>query len=629
MARIPEKIGKYRITELLAKGGMGDVYKGIHPTLKRHVILKKLTLRGDSSITNRFKREAQIMIDFKNENIVNVYDHFKEGASYYIVLEYINGMSLDKLLEKHERIPDYPAMMIFLDVCRALKYAHDKNVIHRDIKPGNILISRNGEIKLADFGIASSEDHGDSDLTMDGTTLGTPAYMAPEQFDNSKNVDKRADIYSMGVMLYEMITGIKPFPGNFSAETIAVIQKGKYKSAKKVKPSISPVLNRIIKRCMQRNKSKRYQDMDQLIRLLEKWLSRVPLIELKGTIAKAVQGKEFPPFNFIPKHLKRIKAASAAAAFIILAVSISLIYFSGYWTEILQPDKYGSFILQARVKKGFKSADETFINASIFRDDSKRIPKVENISFKFRHENEDAEYMVFKTSKKYLKSGFYRAKINIENKIFWQSFYLDPLSVQKERVSGEKEYFRIIETSLDKIPPLPLTVISSIRDSITGKDLSKTVSAEVQPGRKWLPLNEKTAAELETDKVYKFKFEQEDYYPAVYSLRIAPYQTILYISADLVPFPGKLEISSDTKGLKILINGKDSYMSGGKNKALLKTGRTSDSIRVFDLPPGKHKITVKKGSAAEKSVIDVKPGKIYRLAAEYDDEKREITIKDR
>ena len=629
MARIPEKIGKYRITELLAKGGMGAVYKGIHPTLKRHVILKKLTLRGDSSITNRFKREAQIMIDFKNENIVNVYDHFKEGSSYYIVLEYINGMSLDKLLEKHERIPDYPAMMIFLDVCRALKYAHDKNVIHRDIKPGNILISRNGEIKLADFGIASSEDHGDSDLTMDGTTLGTPAYMAPEQFDNSKNVDKRADIYSMGVMLYEMVTGIKPFPGNFSAETIAVIQKGKYKPAKKVKPSISPVLKRIIKRCMQTNKLKRYQDIDQVIRLLEKWLSRVPLIELKGTISKAVQGKEFPPFNFIPKHLKKIKAASAAAAFIILAGSISLVYFSGYWTEILQPDKYGAFILQARVKKGFKSADETFSNASIFRDDSKRIPKVENISFNFRHENEDAEYMVFKTSKKYLKSGFYRVKINIENKIFWQSFYLNPLSVQKERGSGKKEYFRIIETSLDKIPPLPLTVISSIRDSITGKDLSKTVSAEVQPGRKWLPLNEKTAAELETDKVYKFKFEQEDYYPAVYSLRIAPYQTILYISADLVPLPGKLEISSETKGLKILINGKDFYMSGGQNKAMLKTGRTSDSIRVFELPPEKHKITVKKGSAAEKAVIDVEPGKTYRLKAEYNKENGEIIIKGR
>lgn len=627
MAKIPEKIGKYKIIELLAKGGMGAVYKGIHPTLKRLVILKKLTLRGDSSVVDRFKQEAQIMIDFNNENIVNVYDHFKEGSSYYIVLEYISGLSLDKLLEKHETIPDYPAMLIFLDVCRALKYAHNKNVIHRDIKPGNILISNKGDVKLVDFGIAASEEHSGSDLTEDGMTLGTPAYMSPEQLEDAKNVDKRADIYSMGVMLYEMLTGIKPFPGKFSAKTITSIQKGKYKPAKKIKPSISPVLNRIIKRCMHVNPSKRYQDIDKVIIILEKWLKSVPLLELKGTIAKAVKGKEIPPFTFIPKWRKRLKYTSIAASFLILAGVCSLLYSSGYWTEIIQPTKYGALILSAKIKKGFKSPDETFVNASIFNDDNDKIPKLENVSFNFRSgkENEDQKYMIFETSRKYFKSGFYRVKINVENKVYWESFYLNPRTIQKK--ANPENQIRKIEVILDKIPPLPLQVAYHVKDEITGENISKSVSAMIMLDNKWLNLNRKIGKTLLTDRIYKFRFEKDGYYSAVYSLLIAPYQTVLNISAEMIPLPGKLKIASNYKGMKILINGKTSYLSGGLKRSFESTVKSSESIDVYELPPGKHKITLKKGTLADNITVDIKSGRSYKLDANYDKKNKIIEIK--
>ena len=132
MAKIPTKIGKYVITNKVAEGGMGAVYKGVHPTLNRDVILKKLTLSDDNHIIERFKREARIMMDFKNDNIVDVYDHFKAGGSYYIVLEFVDGMALDELIKKERYLSNDMALLIFLECCKALSYAHKNNVVHRD-----------------------------------------------------------------------------------------------------------------------------------------------------------------------------------------------------------------------------------------------------------------------------------------------------------------------------------------------------------------------------------------------------------------------------------------------------------------------------------------------------------------
>ena len=267
-------VGKYLITAKIAEGGMGAIYKAKHPTLNRTVILKRLTLKKNAAITERFKREAELMIDFRNDNIVQVYDHFKEGNSYYIAMEYVDGVSLGDLIEKRRYIPNEIAMLIFREICKALKYAHDKTVIHRDIKPENVLISKDGEVKLTDFGIATSKDTEDDGLTSVGMTLGTPAYMSPEQILNTKSVDNRADIYSMGVVLYKMVTGKSPFPSNFTPDAITQINKGEYVYPRKINPRISPLLQKVIKKAMHHKFKKRYKDLQNIIDIFSKDLKK-------------------------------------------------------------------------------------------------------------------------------------------------------------------------------------------------------------------------------------------------------------------------------------------------------------------------------------------------------------------
>jgi len=176
MAR--EKIGKYEIIEKIGQGGMGAVLKAKHPTLDRYIIIKQLTI-SKPNVIERFKREARIMLDLRDDHIVQVFDHFKEGKYFYIAMEYVDGLSLDELIDDKRYLSNEAAVIIFSEICKGLKHAHDKGIIHRDIKPANVLISKNGSLKLTDFGIAISKKEVESNLTREGSTLGSPAYMSP------------------------------------------------------------------------------------------------------------------------------------------------------------------------------------------------------------------------------------------------------------------------------------------------------------------------------------------------------------------------------------------------------------------------------------------------------------------
>jgi serine/threonine-protein kinase len=212
------KLGKYEIRGILGKGAMGTVYDGYDAVIDRRVAIKTMTKPdpADGEAQEelaRFRREAQAAGRLAHPNIVGVYDYGEDGDVAFIVMEYAPGTELKKLLDKGSRMPPAEAVRIMQGVLAGLQYSHERGVVHRDIKPGNIILSPDGTVKIADFGIARIES---SSMTQAGTVLGTPAYMSPEQF-MGQTVDKRTDIYSAGVMFYQLLTGERPFDGSMSA----------------------------------------------------------------------------------------------------------------------------------------------------------------------------------------------------------------------------------------------------------------------------------------------------------------------------------------------------------------------------------------------------------------------------
>jgi len=201
------------IVQLLGQGGMGVVYKARQAQLDRFVALKLLPDEAgrDPAFAERFSREAKALARLSHPNIVAVYDFGQAGGHYYLMMEFVDGMTL-RQLEQTRKLSPEEALTIAPRICEALQYAHDEGVVHRDIKPGNILVDRKGRVKIADFGLAKilGQESKDFSLTGEHAVMGTPHYMAPEQMTSSRNVDHRADIYSLGVVVYEMLTGELP-----------------------------------------------------------------------------------------------------------------------------------------------------------------------------------------------------------------------------------------------------------------------------------------------------------------------------------------------------------------------------------------------------------------------------------
>ncbi len=250
---------------------MATVYKAVQKSLDRQVAIKELkkAYHADDRIVRRFERESRVAASLQHENIVHIYDYWKK-PTYCIVMEYVDGVNLAAVIEKVGALPVDVGIMISMQICNALDYAHMRGLIHRDIKPSNIMIKRNGEVKLMDFGIAQSRNL--ESLTIPGTLIGTPAYMSPEQIFGQQ-LDARSDIFSFGIVLYEMLTGVKPFSNDDERPVSAKILKDKFRAPRRVNSDIPRGLQRVIKKCLRKKPQRRYSSMLEVEKKLGKRLA--------------------------------------------------------------------------------------------------------------------------------------------------------------------------------------------------------------------------------------------------------------------------------------------------------------------------------------------------------------------
>ncbi|MCI0331272.1 MAG: serine/threonine protein kinase [candidate division Zixibacteria bacterium] len=256
----------YRLVELVGSGGMANVYRAIQVSLEREVAIKRLHpyLIQNLSFLARFQKEARAAASLRHENLVSVIDYGQDAEGYFIVMEYVRGRTLREILEQG-KVPLEAAIVIAHKVALGLGFCHSSGVVHRDVKPGNILLSEDGEVKLTDFGIAKAQD---ASITVTGTTLGSPAYMAPEQL-RSMEVDRRADVFSLGVVLYEMLSGKKPFDGdNYSAVITSILTAGAVPLCD-LSPEIPARLSLLAAQMLEKDPDRRVSKMEEAAERLE------------------------------------------------------------------------------------------------------------------------------------------------------------------------------------------------------------------------------------------------------------------------------------------------------------------------------------------------------------------------
>jgi serine/threonine-protein kinase len=269
----PRRIGEYRILRRLGEGGMGAVYLAYHEGTDHQVAIKVLSdqLSSNQSFVDRFHREAKSGALLNHPSIVRSLGAGQDKATrkHYLVLEYVDGPNALGLLEQYGKLPVGDAVHIALDVARALEHAHSRNIIHRDIKPDNILVTRSGVSKLVDLGLARRTDEV-SHLTAARQGFGTPYYMPYEQAVNARHADGRSDIYALGATLYHLLTGEVPFKGENPLEVVEAKEQGLFVPASQLNPTVPRVLDRILDRMLAHRPEDRYQTASDLIVDLER-----------------------------------------------------------------------------------------------------------------------------------------------------------------------------------------------------------------------------------------------------------------------------------------------------------------------------------------------------------------------
>jgi serine/threonine-protein kinase len=265
------QFGPYEVLEELGSGGMGKVYRAKNVMLERIVALKTLTplLSADEGFVQRFLKEARVAARLNHPNIVQIYDFGCVEGIHYLAMEYVDGLSLRALL-KRGRFSERDAIQVVRQAVRALGVAHALGIVHRDVKPDNLMLTSRGELKLVDLGIAKRVDEEGQGLTQTGQAVGTPHYISPEQIRGLKDIDARSDIYSLGATFYHLVTGQAPYKGTSGALVMSMHLTAPLPDPRQFEPSLSEGLCRVLRKAMAKDPAERYADVGALDRDLQR-----------------------------------------------------------------------------------------------------------------------------------------------------------------------------------------------------------------------------------------------------------------------------------------------------------------------------------------------------------------------
>ncbi len=282
--------GEIAEVKIIATGGMSQIFRARQPALDRFVVVKKLKedLLSQSETVERFRREAKALASVLHQNVAHVYDFVEGGTESYIVMEYIDGIDVSKVVEKVGFLPPDVAAAILLGVTKGVSYIHAHHLIHRDIKPSNIRLTTRGEVKLMDFGIVMDIEN--QALTRPGMMVGSPSYLSPEQVLGD-SITTSADIFLLGITFYEMLTGTRPFKEEAGETIFQRIREAKYIPARKMQTQIPLQLDQIVRRCLQKDPNRRYKKVKDVVAALEQFLGPMKSSHSEDLVLRYLDGE--------------------------------------------------------------------------------------------------------------------------------------------------------------------------------------------------------------------------------------------------------------------------------------------------------------------------------------------------